>query len=41
MSHEILADDWSVNSLLTRIATAKDPQFNALIDTGALITFYV
>ena len=40
MSHEILADDWSVNSLLTRIATAKDPQFNALIDTGALITGY-
>ena len=33
-----MSEGWSVNSLLNRIAQAQSPQFNALIDTGALIT---
>jgi hypothetical protein len=33
-------DDWSVEQLLEDIATAEDPCFHALIDTGALITGY-
>jgi len=31
-------EHWSVESLLTRIATARAPKYHALIDTGALIT---
>jgi hypothetical protein len=37
--YEHLEPNWTVEILLDRIATA-DPQFNALIDTGALITGY-
>jgi hypothetical protein len=33
-------ENWSVEALLQRIATAERPRFNALIDTGALITGY-
>jgi hypothetical protein len=39
-SYEYLKDKWTVEDLLTRIATAEEPRFNALIDTGALITGY-
>jgi len=34
---EASLEDWSVQSLLTSIAKA-DPPYNAVIDTGALIT---
>jgi len=33
-----LADNWTVKSLLTSIATSTAPRFHSLIDTGALIT---
>ena len=36
----LLQDKWTVELLLERIATAESPRFNALIDTGALITGY-
>ena len=36
-SFDVLPLDWTVTSVLDRIATA-DPPFHALIDTGALIT---
>lgn len=39
-SHERLPSGWSVELLLTRVATSSEPRFNALIDTGALITGY-
>eukprot|EP01038_Epipyxis_sp_PR26KG_P004031 gene4031-5768_t len=39
-SHEFLQDQWSVELLLERIATAESPRYHALIDTGALITGY-
>lgn len=39
-SYEFLKDRWTVEDVLQHIATASDPQFNALIDTGALITGY-
>ena len=35
-----MQDKWTVELLLERIATAENPRFNALIDTGALITGY-
>jgi len=38
VTYELVPDDWTVSSLLLRIATAKRPQFHALIDTGALVT---
>ena len=37
MSCEFIPRDWTVDSLLERVATAE-PRFHALIDTGALIT---
>jgi hypothetical protein len=37
MSSELLENDWNVESLLNRIASASPP-VHALIDTGALIT---
>lgn len=39
-SFEFLKDQWTVEKLLEHIATAETPRFNALIDTGALITGY-
>ena len=36
----LLQDKWTVELLLERLATADNPCFNALIDTGALITGY-
>ena len=39
-TYELLADRWTVDAVLTRIATSTDPRFHALIDTGALITGY-
>jgi hypothetical protein len=39
-SYEFLKDQWTVEILLEHIATAENPRFNALIDTGALITGY-
>jgi len=38
VSYEVVEEGWSVQSLLNRIASAREPHFNALIDTGALIT---
>lgn len=35
-----MQDQWTVESVLERIATAENPHFSALIDTGALITGY-
>ena len=40
VSYELLADKWDVPALLLRIATADEPRFHALIDTGALVTGY-
>jgi hypothetical protein len=37
MSYDLLENEWSVKSLLQRIASASPP-VHALIDTGALIT---
>ena len=37
-SYEVLRDHWSPISILTQIATSTTPKYNALIDTGALIT---
>ena len=39
-SFEHVPDKWTVEYLLERIATSENPRFNALIDTGALITGY-
>lgn len=39
-SYEHIASQWNVDHLLQRIATADSPRYNALIDTGALITGY-
>jgi hypothetical protein len=39
-SFEYLKDQWTVEHLLELIATSTTPRFNALIDTGALITGY-
>jgi hypothetical protein len=39
-SYEFLQDYWTVEQVLERIATADNPRYNALIDTGALITGY-
>jgi thiol-disulfide isomerase/thioredoxin len=39
-SYEVLDDKWSVEQLLEKIAKADSPRYNALIDTGALITGY-
>ena len=39
-AYEYMQDQWTVEDLLQRIATAENPRFNALIDTGALITGY-
>lgn len=39
-SHEFIKDNWTVDFLLQRIASAENPRFNAFIDTGALITGY-
>jgi hypothetical protein len=36
----VLQDQWTVEHLLEHIATSESPRFNALIDTGALITGY-
>ena len=38
MAYDILPTDWSVTSLLDRIALSVEPEYRALIDTGALIT---
>ena len=38
VSVEQCPENWTAKSLLERIATATDPSFHALIDTGALIT---
>jgi hypothetical protein len=35
-----IQDQWTVDNVLKHIATSKNPVFNALIDTGALITGY-
>ena len=35
-----LQDDWSVQHILKRLAQSTSPRYNALIDTGALITGY-
>lgn len=41
-SYEYMQDQWTVEMLLERIATAELPtRYHALIDTGALITGYV
>lgn len=40
VSHELLPNDWSVQTVLARIAGAESPRYHALIDTGALITGY-
>ena len=40
VSYELLPNDWSVQTVLARIARAESPQYHALIDTGALITGY-
>jgi len=40
VSYELLPNDWSVQTVLARIATAESPRYHALIDTGALITGY-
>lgn len=40
VSHELLPNDWSVQTVLMRIAGAESPRYHALIDTGALITGY-
>jgi len=37
-SFSFVASNWSMENLLRDIATASDPPFHALIDTGALIT---
>jgi len=39
-SYDLLPDNWSVELILEKIATATAPRINALIDTGALITGY-
>ena len=39
-SYELIEDKWNVDLLLQRIATAENPRFHALIDTGALVTGY-
>jgi hypothetical protein len=39
-SFEFMNEGWTVNALLKHIATAENPRFYALIDTGALITGY-
>jgi hypothetical protein len=38
VSYEIVPEAWTAHSLLQRIASANEPKFHALIDTGALIT---
>ena len=38
MAYDLLPSDWTVTSLLDRIAQSTDPEYRALIDTGALIT---
>ena len=38
MAYDMLPSDWSVTSLLDRIALSTEPEYRALIDTGALIT---
>ena len=40
VSFELIRDKWTVEYLLDRIATASEPRYHALIDTGALITGY-
>ena len=37
-SYQPLEHNWNVHSILRTIATSRAPVFNALIDTGALIT---
>ena len=39
-SYEYLEDNWGVDFVLEKIATAESPRYHALIDTGALITGY-
>mmetsp|Transcript_74196 Transcript_74196/g.197960 ORF Transcript_74196/g.197960 Transcript_74196/m.197960 type:complete len:3050 (-) Transcript_74196:601-9750(-) len=39
-THELLPGDWSVPSVLQRVARSSEPRYHALIDTGALITGY-
>ena len=39
-SHEFVKDNWTVELLLEAFATSSTPRYNALIDTGALITGY-
>jgi hypothetical protein len=39
-SYEFVEDDWTVELLLESFATSSSPRYNALIDTGALITGY-
>jgi hypothetical protein len=39
-SYEFLDDNWGVDFVLEKIATAESPRYHALIDTGALITGY-
>jgi len=39
-NYEFMDEGWTVDGLLKRIATAENPRFYALIDTGALITGY-
>ena len=41
MAYDILPPDWSVTSLLDRIALSTEPEYRALIDTGALITGWI
>lgn len=36
--YDFLPPEWSVTSLLDTIAASTSPQFNALIDVGALVT---
>ena len=39
-THELLPDNWSVQTVLERIASSSSPRYHALIDTGALIPGY-
>ncbi|MEL7343133.1 MAG: hypothetical protein AAGM67_21795, partial [Bacteroidota bacterium] len=39
-SYSLLEENWSVEAILNFISKSSNPQLNALIDTGALITGY-
>jgi hypothetical protein len=37
-NYSLMGADWNVRSLLDTIANSTEPAYNALIDTGALVT---